>query len=483
MIPTLKDIQHARCRKSYEYYVEFVHGGRYKHGRFTRFLCQTVQDFVEADTGHAYDILLLSVPPQHGKSMTVTETLPSWYLGKHPTHRVIVAAYNSDFAKRFTRTNRDKIAEHGDIFGIQVGRTDAAEEFILDNGVGRLISRGLMGGITGEPAELFVIDDPIKNSEEAMSDTTREKVYAEWLASIKSRLGVGAKIILIMTRWHKDDLHGKLLATERNVTRINFPVECEEVDEATGTDVLGRQIGDTLCPEIGRDRAWWMDFKQSYLVAEGSRALYAMYYGRPSSVEGNIFKRAWLEQNTYTTVPRLAYTWITVDATFKDGKKSDFVAIQVWGKVGNHYYLLAKIKRRMGFVDTLREIDKIVAEYPDYNAIYVEDKANGSAIIDVIGRKYRSVIPVQPEGGKEARANAVAPMVESGCVHLRKDLDADMIEELADFPNADHDDQVDAMSQLLNKTKAMIATLPVEKSDDYLDYDDELDNIVNYTGG
>lgn len=476
-MPNLSDVNNALCRKSYSFYVEHTHKGRYKHGRFTRFLCDTIQEFVETPTGHAYDILLLSVAPQHGKSMTVTETLPSWYMGKHPLSRVIVASYNSEFAKRFTDRNAEKVREFGkDIFGIEIGNTDAAEKFTLSNGIGQFISRGLMGGITGEPAELMIIDDPVKNEEEANSPTMREKLFDNWLTSCKSRLAPGAKIIVIQTRWHKEDLYGMLLQTEKNVTRINFAVECEEPN-----DPLGREIGETLCPEIGRDKAWWADFKQSYLTTKGSRALNALYYGRPNSIEGGLFKRGWFRY--YTQAPLLAFKAISVDATFKDGKKSDFVAIQCWGKRGKDYYLLDRVKRIMGFVDTLRFIDDMIAKFPDYNAIYIEDKANGSAIVDVLSRKYRAVIAVQPEGGKEARASAVAPMVEAGNVYVRQDLDADLVDECCDFPNADHDDQVDAMTQLLNKTKTVLAQIPEPKDPYIRDYDDEVNDVLGYIGG
>lgn len=475
MIPNLNDVQRALCRKSYSYYVEYVHDD-YTHGKFTRFLCDTVQTFIEEKTGHAYDILLLSVPPQHGKSMTITETLPSWCMGHHPNWRVIEASYNSDFAKRFTHRNAEKVRKYGkDIFGIEISGTDAAEEFTLSNGVGRFISRGLLAGITGEPAELVIIDDPIKNNEEAMSQTIREKIFENWLTAVKSRLQPGAKVIVIQTRWHKDDLYGKLLATEKNVKRINFPVVCE-----VESDEIGRRLGDTLCPEIGRGKEWWNDFKQSYLTTQGSRALNALYYGRPSDVEGGLFKRSWFR--IYTTPPAIAYKAITIDATFKGSSTSDYVAIQVWGKTGNNYYLLDRIKRIMGFVDTLKVIDEIILLHQDYNAIYIEDKANGSAIIDVLSRKYRAVIPVNPEGGKEARASAIAPMVEAGQIHVREQ-DADLIDECCDFPFAEHDDQVDAMSQLLNKTRSLLALLPEPKNRYIREWEDEANDVVSFTGG
>lgn len=481
-IPTTEEVLQELARRNFGDYVEYIHEGRYIHGKFTRYLTKQVQDFIEAKTGNAYDILILSVPPQHGKSTTITESLPSWYLGKNPTHRVIEISYNDDFASMFTRRNHEKIERAGQtLFGITIGSPDTATEFELSNGIGSFISRGINSGITGKPAELMIIDDPVKNRADADSETMRAKLYDEWLNSYKSRLANGAKVILIMTRWHKQDLAGMLMQTERNVTVLNFPVEC-----LTESDALGRRFGDTLFPEspVSKDKAWWADFKQSYITTQGSRALNSLYYGNPTNDEGGIFRRQWFMQNLYQGVPDVGYTVISVDATFKDGKNSDFVAIQVWGKMGSDCYLLHRVKRIMGFVDTIEEIGRVIGLYPDYNAIYIEDKANGSAIIDVLRRKYRAVIPVQPEGGKEARASAIAPMAEAGNVHLRG-TDGDMIDECCDFPNSDHDDQVDAMSQALNKLRNIIVVPNVKRvydEDDPLEYEDQLGSVLGYTG-
>jgi predicted phage terminase large subunit-like protein len=481
-IPTTEEVTRELARRNFGEYVELVHDGRYTHGRFTRYLTDKVQEFIEAKTGNAYDILVLSVPPQHSKSTTITESLPAWYLGKYPTHRVVEISYNDDFAKLFTRRNHEKIERYGwQLFCTKIGTPDTANEFQLDNGVGSFISRGIDSGITGRPCELMIIDDPIKNRSDADSETMRAKLYDEWLNSYKSRLAVGAKVIVIMTRWHKQDLAGQLIQTERNVTVINFPVEC-----LTESDALGRSLGDTLFPEppVGKDKAWWNDFKQSYITTQGSRALNALYYGTPSSDEGGIFRRSWFMASLYKGTPDVGYTVISVDATFKDGKNSDFVSIQAWGKMGSDCYLLHRVKRIMGFVDTVEEVRKMISRFPDYNAIYIEDKANGSAIIDVLRRKYRAVIPVQPEGGKEARASAIAPMVEALNVHL-KDTDGDMIDECCDFPNSDHDDDVDCMSQALNKLRNIIV-LPntVKAYDEYdpLEYEDQLESVLGYTG-
>jgi predicted phage terminase large subunit-like protein len=461
-------------KRDYAEYIEYVHEGRYKHGKFTRYLCRAVQDFVETHTGHAYDILLLSVPPQHGKSTTITETLPSWYLGLHPYHRVIEISYNEDFAKLFTRRNHDKIEHYGgELFGIKIGDPDTANEFVLDNGIGSFISRGISSGIAGKPSELMIIDDPIKNRQDADSETMRSTLFGEFTDGYKPRLAPGAKVIVIQTRWHKEDLYGLIAQTEQNVTIINFPVECE-----TDTDELGRHRGDALFPEIGKDKAWLEDFKRSYKTTNGSRAWNALYRGMPTDDEGGVFLKKWWQY--YDVLPDIAYKIISVDANFKEGSKSDNVAIQVWGKTGPKCYLIERFKQPIGFVQTVEEMNRIIHRHMDYKAIYIEDKANGSAIIDVLNRRYQAVIPVNPEGGKEARAYAVTPMIEAGDVYIHRSH-YDLVNEAADFPNSDHDDEVDAMTQALNKLRNIIAIIPKVDPDRWND-DDQIDALLAYRG-
>lgn len=168
--------------------------------------------------------------------------------GKYPTRQVILASYNDDFAERFCRKNKTKIRQFGDkLFQIRIGEIDRATEIELDNHKGRLISRGIRSGITGNPGDLIIIDDPIKSREEADSDTWRDKVWAEWQNSIKSRLSAGAKVVVIMTPWHEDDLAARILATEPNATLLRLPVEAEE------NDPLGREPSAAV-PGAGQER-------------------------------------------------------------------------------------------------------------------------------------------------------------------------------------------------------------------------------------
>lgn len=469
-----RDVMKELSKRDYSEYIEYVHEGRYKHGKFTRYLTRAIQDFVEADTGHAYDILLLSVPPQHSKSTTITETLPSWILGKFPDSRIVEISYNDDFSKLFTRRNREKIERFGnDLFGIKVGNPDTANEFVIADHIGSFVSRGIMSGITGRACDFMIIDDPIKNRQDADSKTMRDSLFDEFTNSYKTRLAPNAKLIIIQTRWHKEDLFGKIAETEKNITILNFPVECEEAH-----DVLGRTYGEPLFPEMGKDLKWLIDFKKSFTTTEGSRAWNALYRGKPTNDEGGIFKREWWKY--YDSIPDLAYKVVSVDASFKEGDKADFVAIQVWGKVDSNIYLVERFKKQMGFVETIETLNRIIARHLDYRAIYIEDKANGSAIIDVLNRRYNAVIPVQPEGGKEARAYAVSPIIEAGNVYIGKNH-YDLVNEASDFPNSDHDDEVDCMTQALNKLRGIVAVI-VKIDPERYNEDDQAEEVLNYKG-
>lgn len=442
-------------KTNYMAYLYHVHEKRWKISRAGKFVADTVQEFIEADTGHAFDILILSEPPQHGKSMTITETLPSFYLGHNPTHRVIEISYSEDFAQLFGRRNKQKIKDFGSLFGISLASyPNSATEFELDNNVGGMISRGVQSGVTGRPANLMIIDDPIKTAKEANSESYRNMVWNEWQQSFKTRLAAGAKVIVIMTRWHEDDLAGRMIQFEENVKVVNLPCEAED------NDLLGRERGEALMPEIGKDDDWLVSFKQGYMSKEGSLAWNAMFQGRPAAMEGNLFKREWWQY--YDSLPP-CYSWIiSVDAAFKDGDDNDFVAIQVWAKNKSDIYLVDALKAHLDFTATISAIESFRNRYPQVNAVLIEDKANGSAIIQTLRRTMFGIIPVNPIGGKFSRAQAVTPMIEAGNVFLPKyaAFTEELVNECASFPNAAHDDQVDALTQALTRFRDFRAEPP-----------------------
>ena len=438
------------ARKSYKRYLYYVHSPTWVRTKMSDFLADTVQQFVETTTGNAYDILLIETPPQHGKSLTVTESFPSWYLGKYPTHRIIEASYNDDTARKFGRKNMEKVERYGGgVFGLKPGSIWTTTDFELSNGWGRMISRGIMSGITGNPANLLIIDDPVKNRAEADSETYRNRLWEEWQNTLKSRLAAGAKVIIIMTPWHEDDLAARILKNEPNVTLIRLPVEAEE------QDLLGRGVGDALCPELGKDNDWLAQFKASYLNDPsngGMRAWQALYQCSPRIEGGNLVRREWWKWYDKKDITAFGTTLISVDATFKDLDTNDYVAIEVWGKLGNDYYLRFGLKRHLNFPNTVQAIRLVKKLYPEARYILIEDKANGSAIIQTLRHEFVGIISITPKGGKVSRVNAVSPAIESGNVWLPKDdlFAEEMVDEFTRFPNGEHDDTVDACSQALN---------------------------------
>lgn len=390
--------------------------------------------------------LMFNLPPRHGKSMTITETLPGYFMGKYPKSKVILTAYSSTLANDFSRANSTKIEEYK-TFNTKVA-TDNQDRTIYTNG-SECIKAGILGGITGKGAHLMIIDDPIKTAEEARSEVHREKVWKEWISSLSTRFEPPAIIILIMTRWHEDDLAGRLLNSEYAKPRpwkvINLPLEAEK------DDLLGRQPGEPLWPErYGYD---FIEERKQY-----PESFNALYQGRPTSEEGNIFKReAWqyyeYRREFINTLPVLI---LSVDASFKDTVTSARCSIQVWGKKNSYYYMVDNLTALMGFTATIQAIQNMLGKYPKIGAKYIEDKANGSAIIEVLNRKIGGFVPAKADtstGGKVARAHAVEPFVTSGNVFLPRGQVwvHDYVEEMAAFPNGTYADQVDASTQALHQ--------------------------------
>lgn len=422
---------------------------RYKPTKLHRFICDTVWSFLTEETKNPYDILLLSMPPQHGKSLTVTETLPSYYLGRFPEKRVIEVSYGSDFAKRFGRANKNKVNLYGSIFGIGIAKDVRSNtDWRLSNNIGGMVSRGLGSPITGEPGDLIIVDDPIKNAAEARSEAHRNNLWNEWQQTIMSRVQAGTKIIVIQTRWHEDDLIGRL-KEQPYVTYYNLEALNESED-----DPLGREIGEALCPEIGKDEEWLENYRDgltSGLVDEGGesglRAWEALFQGHPSNKEGNILHREWWKFYE-GEVKDYEVQIMSVDPAFKDN--GDYVAIGIWAKKGPDIYLVDLIRDHLNFQATMQMMLSRRALYP-CSYVLVEDKANGSAIIETLRKKIPGVIGVSPRDSKEERVNAVSFAIEAGNVYLPKDkrFTAPFIEECAQFPNGKHDDTVDQMTQAL----------------------------------
>jgi len=476
-----EELKKELARRDYSEYCKYVHRGNWILGKHLKLICSEIENLIYRKMKE--NILIISTPPQHGKSQCITETLPSFYLGKFPDRRIVALSYGDDLARKFGRRNKNKINEFGkQLFGIEL-KKEQDSNFEIDGDTGSMLSTGIMGGITGNPADFIIIDDPIKNRQEAESETYRQRIWEEYLDSVNTRLSANGIVIIVMTRWHEDDLVGRVTkAIPEQCKVINIPLEAEE------NDILGRKVGDALFPEIGKDKEWLKRYKKLYTSEEGSRSWNALMQGRPSAADGNLFKRDWWKK--YKKAPRCPLNIMTVDATFKDTSKSDYVAIGVWGKRNNEYYKLGLLNKRMGFVETVGAIKEFKRKYPFVNGIYIEDKANGSAIIDVLRRQISGVIAYNPgRDSKESRASAISPLVEAGQVYLPEyeTWTNDFIDQCASFPNGSNDDMVDEMTMALNILRNRVATMEVKEDYDPvygIPFESEYDEMIhNVTGG
>ena len=479
-----EELRIRAARESLLDYELYVHPN-YKASKFHTFLCNKVQEFLETETGHAIDVLLISVPPQLGKGTRITETLPAWWLGREPDRKWIIASYNSDFAASFGRKNKQKCEEFNPkIFpGFELATNPCNNVEFETTKKGGVYSAGLLAGITGHSAYYVIIDDPTKTMEEAMSSTIKDKLWSEYLASVRSRMAAGGKIIIIQTRWAEDDLYGRVLENEENVIRINIPCECVDPEN----DLLGRKLGEGLCPELGKGTKWLQDFKKIYKSKEGSRAWEALYQGNPLNIEDEIIHKDWWKYYDPEDLPEMPYKILSVDAAFKGKENNDYVAITKWGKRDSKYYLLSSLNKHMGFVETTNKIRELKNNDPEIMFVLIEDAANGSAIIDVLSNEFDGVIPIKPEGGKLARLNAVASAIERGDVYLNR-LDPNNEEirnQCAYGPQWKHDDIADSISQALNRMifvdADVVAKKHIKKSEwqdfqfeDYENADDDL---------
>ena len=435
------------ARTHYADYVEYVHHGRWKRARHLDLICAELEKVITGETKR----LMIFMPPRHGKSMTVTATFPSYYLGKYPDRRVIEVSYGDDLAKEFGDANRMKIAEHGcELFGVLLSQTAASKvSWNLEGHSGGMISVGVGGGITGKGADLLILDDPIKNRQEAESETYRKNLLNEWRSSIYTRLHPGASVLIILTRWHEADLAASLLESEAGDWKVlSLPCVCDDEN-----DLLGRKIGEPLWPEHGFDNEWCEQTKR----AVGSYAWASLYQQHPSPIEGGILKRGWFK--FYDVLPeKVSQAVQSWDCTFKEGKASDYVAGHVWMRSGPNYYLVDRVHDQIGIVDTMQAIRTMSYKHPKARGKLIEDAANGPAVIEMLKKEIPGIIPITPMGGKVVRASAVAPYLEAGNIYLPNPKNApwihDFIEECAAFPNGKHDDDVDAMTQAINYMSA-----------------------------
>lgn len=391
--------------------------------------------------------LMVFMPPRHGKSELVSVRFPAWYLGRNPDKRVILSSYGAALAHDFSRQVRNLVAsdEYAQTFG-RLGQRAKAVRLADDSRAvdawslapphrGGMVAAGVGGALSGRGAHCMVIDDPVKDRLEANSPTFRDRLWDWYCAVARTRLEDDAAVVVCQTRWHDDDLSGRLLRAAKDDaqadqwTVLHFPA----IDD--GGSALWPQKY-PIC-ELERIRA-----------TIGTWEFAALYQGDPKPQEGAIFRAEWfprIERLPQRATCRIIQAW---DTAFEEDRGADYTACVTLGIADNRIYVMNVWRQRLEFPDLIEAIQR-QAEAWSPEAILIEDSGSGKSSRQQLNRlTLLPVIKVRAAdyGDKTTRAMFVTPYCEAGKVWLPQAAPWLSVfeEELFRFPSAEHDDQVDA---------------------------------------
>jgi predicted phage terminase large subunit-like protein len=398
--------------------------------------------------------VIIEMPTRIGKTEKVNVRYPAMRLEMDPELPIMVMGYNEKFARRISRKIYRIVKDR-----IPMSARTAADDWETAEG-GGIRAAGVGVGIAGLPAGLIMIDDPVKNREDAYSEAHRDKVWEWYTEDVYTRLEPDGAIVITMARRHEDDLVGRILASEdaSDWTVVRLPALAEE------DDPIGRPVGAALCPDRFDEAAY---AKMRRVIGEVSFS--ALQQQRPTPASGLIFQ---LDQVRYYTTPdhpikeedgtmvpylpgRFDEQFQSWDMNFKDKASSDFVSGQVWGRLKANAYFIDRASGRWGFTQAQQEVRKMSKKHPKAALKLVEDKANGPAIVETLKNDLGGFKEVVPEGDKVSRAWSVTPLYEGGnvwfphpqiCPWVRA-----VINQMIQFPFGANDDDVDAMVHALRK--------------------------------
>jgi len=402
--------------------------------------------------------LMVSMPPRHGKSLLIDIWFPLYLLSWNPQCQIILCSYEADFAAEWGMQVRDKVRELGEVLNLQLDeRIASRDNWKLTTG-GGMRTAGAGGPITGKGANVLIIDDPVKNEEEASSKIMRDKMYNWWQTTALTRIEPNGCCILVGTRWHQDDLLGRLEAESDSGEGLSWdilklPAEAEKID------ALNREPGEWLWPARFTPQKY-----EEMKKGMSPFAWSALYQQRPTPESGGGIDRRWWKYYTPDDLPdsfdQVIQSW---DLALTDKQSSDFNVGQVWGRRGADFYLLAQFRERCDIIRVIHQIKTFQKRYPKAVAKLVEESASGPALIQSLRHSVPGLIPIPAKSlgkgtiRKEVLLKAVAPAIEAGGAYLPRNFDGtfpfwvkEYIEEFAQFPKGVNDDQVDCTTQALN---------------------------------
>jgi len=411
--------------------------GRYQSPPHIQALSKAVRDTINGVEGVRN--LMVSMPPRHGKSEFCSKYLPSWFLGTNPDKRVILASYEAKFASSWGRKARNLFEEFGDVFGVEVAKApSSADQWDIAHNSGGMMTAGVGGAITGKGAHLLIVDDPHKNAEEANSKTIRDSIWDWWQSTAYTRLEPDGAAIVMQTRWHEDDLCGRLLK------------------DASQNGIKWRVL---VLPAINdQGEALWPERFSSERLTQIKSAIgeyhwSALYQQGPTAREGSLFRVSQLE--IIDAAPaglREVRAW-DIAATAGDGDYT--VGLKMGADSEGRYFVLDVTRGQWGTDDrdaTIRQ----TAESDGRSITHrlPEDPGAAGKSQALAFSRLLTGFTFQIErvtGDKVTRADPFSSQVNAGNVKLVRGLwNRDFIEELRQFPRGGHDDQVDAASDAFN---------------------------------
>ena len=437
-------VEREKCQKHFMPYVKKMWPG-FIHGRHHAVMAKKFEEIAEGKLKR----LIINLGPRHTKSFFASYLFPSWFLGKHPDKKVIQASNTADLAVGFGRQVRNLVGseEYAKIFtDVSLRQDSKAAGRWATNQNGEYYAIGVGGTMTGKGADLLIIDDPHSEGEAALGDpTVYEKTYEWYTSGPRQRLQPGGAIVIVMTRWAKNDLTGKILKDAAELGRLD---EWEVIELPAIMP-----SGNPLWPEF-----WSLD-ELSALRDELPPAKWnAQYQQNPTSEEGAIVKRDWWKVWENDNPPNCQFLIQSWDTAFTKNERSDYSACTTWGvfhlnedENDVNVILLDAFQKRMEFPE-LKE--KAYAHYKEWepDAFVVEAKAAGAPLIFELRQMGIVVSEYTPSRGNDkfVRINSVADLFRSGKVWAPDTRWArEVVENMAAFPNGEHDDLTDSAVQAL----------------------------------
>ena len=414
--------------------------------------------------------LMVFLPPRSSKSVICSKLFPAWYVGRHPQHEILTVSHSDQLASDFGRSVRDLVNYDlfNTVFPDVTLRSDvrAAGKWKTNQG-GTYYAAGVRSQIAGRGAHVAILDD-VMSEEDSFSETGRRYVKEWYPSGLRTRIMPNGSIVIINTRYHEDDLCGWLLRQESQIELenkwevIKIPAWVDE----PSSKMLNLPVGSSYFPEWKPSEILKND-EEEIKASNGSRYWESLYMQNPVPDTGGIIKKKWLKWWDYDEPPPCDYIIQTYDTAFSTKTTADFSVIQTWGifehmetdSTGRENWvsnliLLGNEKGRFDY-PALRTKAQELYDYHKPDVCIIEKKASGQSLIQDLRRAGLPVLDYIPDRDKTARVYAATPLMEAGRVWLPKGYEwsDDLYGEAITFPNARHDDQVDAMTMAIHYMK------------------------------